>query len=417
MSLRSPQELQQNPLVRRAWEGLGRPHGYVAGGFVRDHLLGRHSVDLDLSLVGTAEETETPARRLAAELGTRAHLLGTSPRCVWRIETPDLKVELWPLGSLTLDDDILRRDFTCNALVWQLPDGPLIDRVGGLDDLRSGRLAAVSRGNLQDDPVRLLRAPRFLAEIASIKVDHQSRQWIRELSPRLAYAPKARLGYEIMRLLQADGADRGIRAILDFDLFRTSAPSDTVLDGDWLAQHSYAAGRLASGNDHPVPDSIRGGGDGARLAVLFRAWGCPPAAATAEYAWQRRDRLTAIRAAAMMDVATTTADAPAADRRELIFKAGEAFPALLAAAAALDPGGSSRVAQWRKWWAQWTRNGPSIVRPPSLLEIDEIMALTGFSEGPELGAVLGLLQKAQARGEVRSAVGARRWLQERNVER
>jgi len=323
-----------------------------------------------------------------------------------------MKVELWPLGSLSLEDDILRRDFTCNALAWQLPEGPLIDRVGGLEDIGSGRLAAISRGNLQDDPVRLLRAPRFLAELGTFRLDHQSTQWIRELSPRLAYAPKARLGRELIRLLRAEGAERGVRAILELDLFRTSAPPDAALVGDWLAHNAPAAGRVASPDDHPVPASVRSAGDGARLAILFRSWGCPSAAATSDYAWQRGDRLAATRAASLMDRAAATVDASAADRRELIYEAGESFPALLAAAAALDAADSATVGPWQRWWTQWRRNGRAIVHPSSFLEADEVTSLTGCAEGPELGNILRSLRRAQARGEVRSATGARRWLRD-----
>ncbi len=138
MIQRSVEALGSDPLLRKTWEELGRPRCYLAGGYIRDHLLGRESRDFDFSMFGSADEVEEPARRFAGMHGMRAHLLGKPPRCVWRIDTADLKVELWPLGSLTVDDDILRRDFACNALVWQMPDGPLIDRVGGLEAIETG---------------------------------------------------------------------------------------------------------------------------------------------------------------------------------------------------------------------------------------------------------------------------------------
>jgi hypothetical protein len=410
MSLRPPEELSEDPLVQRTWDGLGRPEGFVVGGYVRDHLLGRATVDLDFTLVGDVEAVEGPARRLAAALGTRAHLIGSPPRCVWRVETSELKAELWPLGSLTLEDDILRRDFTCNALMWRLPDGPCVDRVGGLDDLRSGRLAAVSRGNLQQDPVRLLRAARFLAEIESVHLDHRTIGWIRDLSPRLAYAPKARVGYELSRLMAAPGADRGLRAILELDLFRTSAPVGTVLDGEWLAHHTAAASRLATGVGHPVPDAVEAAGASAGLALLFRSWGCPSAEATSDYAWPRSDRLAAVRAARMMDAVREVADRDSADRRELIFELGGCFPTALAASAALDHSAADAAARWLRWWEQWKRNGAALVDPPRLLATDDVKAILGCGDGPELGTALKALHRAQVRGEVRSANGARTWL-------
>ncbi len=147
MHLGSAQALRSDAVMMGVWQDMGRPPCFVAGGYLRDRLLGRPSTDLDFTLPGSVESVAEPARRLALARGTRPHLLGRAPRAVWRIDTDDLTVELWPLGSLTIEDDILRRDFTCNALVWRVPDGPLIDHVGGLDDLRSRRLTAVSRGN------------------------------------------------------------------------------------------------------------------------------------------------------------------------------------------------------------------------------------------------------------------------------
>ncbi|HSN55582.1 MAG TPA: hypothetical protein VLT32_12970, partial [Candidatus Sulfomarinibacteraceae bacterium] len=90
--------LRADPLPQRVWRAFGRPAGCrVVGGYVRDRLLGRDSHDLDLALDGTADDAAEPARRRARALGVRAHLLGTPPHRVWRVETPELEVELWPL--------------------------------------------------------------------------------------------------------------------------------------------------------------------------------------------------------------------------------------------------------------------------------------------------------------------------------
>ena len=412
MSLTPPEDLQGNALLQRVWEGLGRPRGYLAGGFLRDHLLGRKSIDLDLSLLGSVDDVAAPARRLGDSLGTRAHLLGKPPRCVWRIDTPDLKVELWPLGSLSLDDDILRRDFKCNALAWELPDGPLIDRIGGLDDLRDGRLTAVARGNLQDDPVRLLRGPRFVAELESFRIEHQTAHWIRELAPRLSYAPRARVGHELLRTLRAPAAERGIHSILDLGLLRFAAPSDSALDTGWLHDNAQACGRLGSPEDHPIPASLRAAGDSARLVPLFMAWGRPSDAAVAAYGWPRHQRRNATHAAGLLERAMAAVDSDPADRREIIHAAGEAFPALLAAAAAIHSPDEPSVDRWRRWWTQWTRNGSNLVRPAPLLEAPEVAEILACGEGPALGAAISALTVAQVRGEVRTAAGARRWLEQ-----
>ena len=112
--------LENDLLLRGVWEGLGTPECLVTGGYLRDRLLGLESVDLDVVLPGALEDAAGPARRLAARLDTRPHVLGRDDNRVWRIESPEIKIELWCLGELGLDQDIRRRDFTCNALVWSL---------------------------------------------------------------------------------------------------------------------------------------------------------------------------------------------------------------------------------------------------------------------------------------------------------
>ncbi len=412
MSLRPPEDLRDNVPLLSVWEALGRPRGYLAGGFLRDHLLGRDSIDLDISLSGSADDVAQPAQRLAHSLGTTAHLLGNPPRCVWRVDSPDLKIELWPLGSLSLDDDILRRDFTCNALAWELPNGPLIDRVGGLDDLRNGRLTAVARGNLQDDPVRLLRAPRFTAELDGFRIDHRTSQWIRELAPRLSYAPRARVGQELIRTLRAPRAERGILSIMELGLLRFAAPPDSALDTGWLHENASACDRLSAPPHHPIPAALEEGGDGARLVPLLMAWGTPPDAAIADYGWLRHHRRNAVHAAALVARAAAVVDAGPADRRELIHTAGGAFPSLLAAAAAIHDPDASSLDRWRRWWTQWTRNGSQLVRPAALLAAGEVAEIVGCGMGPGLSTAISALTTAQVRGDVRTSRGARRWLEQ-----
>jgi tRNA nucleotidyltransferase (CCA-adding enzyme) len=411
MSLEPVDALRSNELAIRVWESMGRPACSVTGGFVRDTLLGRPTTDLDFTLPGSADSVAGTARRLADALETRPHLLGREPRAVWRVETSDLKVELWPLGSLSVDDDILRRDFTCNALVWPLPDGPLIDRVGGLDDLRSGRLSAVSRGNLQDDPVRLLRAARFVAQLPSFQLDHRTSSLVRELAPSLAYAPRARTGQELALLMYSPGAERGVRTMLELGIFRYAAPADTAPDPSWMVQHVAAVGRLAQPDRHPVPAAVQSAGGAALLAMLLRAWGCPSEASLADYSWPRAERSAAQRAASMIERATAGVHGDVSDRRELIHAAGDSFPALLAAAAAVDDPDKDSARAWSRWWAQWQRGGRQLVNPTPLLSADEVAEIGGVAPGPDLGDLLRRLRLAQIRGEVRSAAGARRWLE------
>jgi tRNA nucleotidyltransferase (CCA-adding enzyme) len=389
---------------------MGRPHGCrVVGGYLRDRLLGRATKDLDLALAASVDDVEAAARHLAEALGTRAHLLGTPPHQVWRIASTELTVELWPSGGLGLEDDTRRRDFTVNALSWSLPDGPLIDLVAGNVDLEERRLRAISRRNLEDDAVRLLRAPRFLAQLPGFELDSDTRQWIAELAPILADAPRERIGKELLAMLKADAASRGVRECLALGLFEPSAPSGARLDAGWLRGHVVAADRLARARRHPVPSALRVAGDAGRIALMIRAWGSPSVGRLAPYSWPRPDRDRALRASRSLDLALSTVATPSADRRELAWHTGAAFPTVLALAAAVEPDQSG----WRRWWRQWLRDPAALERPRPLLTGDEIVRITGIEPGPELGAITKGLTRAQVRREVRNRHGAIRWLSRR----
>jgi len=397
--------LEDDLLLRGVWEGLGTPQCHITGGYVRDRLLGRDSIDLDLVLPGDIEAVAGPARRLAARLDTRAHVLGRDANRVWRIECPEIKIELWPLGNLSADDDIRRRDFSCNALFWQLPDGPLDDRIGGRKDLEAGVIRALSAQNLEDDPVRLVRAPRFLAQLEGFKLDPQTADWIGSLAPAVSDAPRERVGQELLKLLAAPGAADGLRSLLELGLLEPAAPAAARCDRDWIESNLSAATRLCGSASHPVAASVQAGGNAPRLALIFRAWGCPDADSVAPFAWSRSERRHAARAAALLDHTLTTVAAPAADRRAFINTAGMAFPATLALAAAVEPDRN-----WARWWRLWREQGQKLINPDQLLSGEEIASILDLEPGPQLGRAIDALTEAQVRGEVRTVTGARRWL-------
>ena len=387
---------------------MGAPVGcHVAGGWVRDRLLGLDTVDVDLAIETSVEAAGVHARRLAAAHGGRAHLLGRVPRAVWRVDTPDATVEVWPLGELDLEGDARRRDFTCNAMLWTLPDGPLHDPTGGRDDLVHDRLRAVSRDNLADDPVRLLRGIRFLAELPDLELDARTSRWIRELATRLADAPPERLGREISRTLAGRGVQPALAVGAELGVWRHVAPTTTA-DADALAAHAGAAHRLSRPARHPLPAALCAAGDAARLALVAASWRPTREADLAAYGWPRRVRETAVTAARELDAALAAVAASPADRRELMARTGDATPCLLAVGAAVAPD-----RPWSRWWSQWRRGGARLADMRPILTADEVARRLGVDPGPELGHALEDLVRAQVRGDVRSAAGARRWLDRR----
>lgn len=147
---------------------------YAVGGYVRDLLLGRRNVDIDLVVEGDAIAT---ARRLAHSLNavvTPHPRFGTAHLTLPGGRTLDLataRSERYPHSAALpevqpapLLADLRRRDFSINAMAARIERyrfGPLIDPLGGLRDLERGRIRVLHEQSFIDDPTRLFRTARF----------------------------------------------------------------------------------------------------------------------------------------------------------------------------------------------------------------------------------------------------------------
>jgi len=190
------------PLTAPAW---------VVGGGLRDALLGRPVADLD---VVTAGDPEAEARALGRAHGASRFRLSRDFGA-WRLTGGDLpcQVDIMPVLGDGLDDDLSRRDFTVNALALRADGtGGIIDRHGGLDDLRAQRMALVGPTALRDDPVRVLRLAR-IADALGFSMDAAAVEAARLASAGIAGAPGERVMEEFARIVTAPDPGRAVRAL------------------------------------------------------------------------------------------------------------------------------------------------------------------------------------------------------------
>jgi tRNA nucleotidyltransferase/poly(A) polymerase len=137
------------------------PEAVLVGGAVRDRLLDRPVHDLDYVVEGNALNV---GRKLADALDAAYYPLDKTrkiARIVWKQADETLVVDISSLIGMTLEEDIRRRDFTINAIAM-LSDGQLFDLLGGAEDLAQRLLRLCSPDSLYNDPVRTIRAVRFL---------------------------------------------------------------------------------------------------------------------------------------------------------------------------------------------------------------------------------------------------------------
>ncbi len=196
---------------------------YLVGGVVRDLLLGRETLDLDLVVEGDAQGL---ARDLALRLGGRAvahDQFGTAKLTAGaltidlamarleRYARPGALPEVRP-GSL--DDDLRRRDFTINAIAVALAPGPfgqLIDPLGGRADLRARLIRVLHDRSFVDDPTRLLRALRYQARFR-FRLEERTRELLLRDAGGLAQVSSDRVRHELQRTLEEGEPERALQA-------------------------------------------------------------------------------------------------------------------------------------------------------------------------------------------------------------
>ncbi len=198
---------------------------YLVGGVVRDLLLGRPVTDLDVTT--SAEPPLT--KQLGLEAGaTGVYTVGEAFGTIGlvfdgvTVEVTTFREERYPTPDrhpevrygTTLLEDLARRDFTVNAIALDVKSGEIIDPFGGQEDLARRLIRAVGspRERFAEDPLRILRAARFAAELG-FQVEAATLAAMKELAPELGRISVERIAAELNRLLVAPDAPHGLRLL------------------------------------------------------------------------------------------------------------------------------------------------------------------------------------------------------------
>jgi poly(A) polymerase len=207
-------------------------HGHelaLVGGPVRDIFLGREGGDLDLTTDAPPERVQDIVRGWADQVWTVGIDFGTIGlrKGGQAVEITTYRSEHYPRRSRkpevefgdSLEDDLSRRDFTVNAMAVRLPGHEFVDPFGGLRDLRGRVLRTPGRpeDSLSDDPLRILRAARFVAWFDFTPVP-ELRAAMRALAARLEIVSAERQSAELTKLMlapEARGPSRGIALLVD----------------------------------------------------------------------------------------------------------------------------------------------------------------------------------------------------------
>ncbi len=242
---RDEHNISRSNISRNAVKVLYRLNGagyqaYLVGGGVRDLLLGREPKDFDVATDARPEQVK--------EVFSNCRLIGRRFRLahvhfgreIIEVATfrsnqdggdeGDRQLENGMLLSDnvygTLEEDAQRRDFTINALYYNVEDFSVIDFAGGLEDLRKGviRLLGDPESRFREDPVRLLRAVRFAAKLGFL-VEPETEGPMTHLAPLLKDIPAARLFEEVLKLFLAGSALESFEKLRHYQLFGQLFPA------------------------------------------------------------------------------------------------------------------------------------------------------------------------------------------------
>ncbi|WP_460801910.1 CCA tRNA nucleotidyltransferase [Microbacterium sp. GXF6406] len=212
----------------------------VVGGPVRDALLGRPVHDLDFTTNASPDEIlriVTPISSAQWDIGRAFGTIGA------RVQGEQVEITTYRADSYdgvtrkptvefgdTIDGDLVRRDFRVNAMALQVPGIKLVDPTGGVEDLVAGVLRTPADPNVSfgDDPLRMLRAARFSAQLG-FSIEEGTREAIARLRQTLKIVSPERVQGELVRLMQTDDPVRGIRVLVDTGLIEEFLPEVSAL--------------------------------------------------------------------------------------------------------------------------------------------------------------------------------------------
>lgn len=180
----------------------------LVGGAVRDALLDRRSVHLDLDFIVPNRAIEIA--RAVSVCHAAGFVVLDAAREIARVVFPSATVDFALREGCSLEADLQRRDFTVNAIAYDPRTARFIDPLDGRADLERKHLRMISAENLQDDPLRLLRAYRQAAQLG-FEIDGETRAAIRELAPELSRVAAERVYAELGYLLAGSEASEGTR--------------------------------------------------------------------------------------------------------------------------------------------------------------------------------------------------------------
>ena len=378
------------------------PSACLVGGAVRDALLLRRADYLDLDFVVPADAIKT-ARKLANHYHAGFVVLDQQ-RQIARVVFERATVDLATVEGGNLDTDLHRRDFTINAIAYNPHTQQFIDPLQGLADCRAGIIRMVSPANLQDDPLRLLRAYRQAAQL-DFTIEPDTQLAIRHLAPLLEQVAVERVQVELAYLLKGSQGTPWLSTATQDNLLQSWFPDATaqsletiaIIDQVWqiIAQNwSELASELLA----PVSGKSSSLLSLTKLAKLLPS---TPAAAEKQLLYLKYSRaeikavVTALQYLPQLHSHTTSF----MSLREQYFffqNVSQIFPAL--AVLALAEG--MNIDKIAPLIERYLTPDDQVAHPTALVTGHDLIQTLNLPRGPQIGKLLTEIQLARIEGKI-----------------
>jgi poly(A) polymerase len=234
---------------------------YLVGGGLRDLLLGLEPKDFDVVTNATPDQIKAVFRGRCRLIGRRfrlahvhvgGHVIEVATFRAKAEQTGDRVVDNQGLLRRdnvygTRDEDVWRRDFTINALYYNIDDFSIVDYVGAMDDLQQGKIRLIGdpAQRYREDPVRMIRAVRFACKLG-LKLPEETAQPLPQLAHLLAEVSPARLYEEVLKLFH------GGQAACVFEQLRQHGLFSALFD-----QTDYCLQQMDSWSSHAIPFALQ----------------------------------------------------------------------------------------------------------------------------------------------------------------
>jgi len=186
---------------------------FLVGGAIRDSILGVPPKDLDI----VCDDAAARAKTFATLTSGRLVEIGREPMTIWRVIASEETFDFSELPSSGIGAELLRRDFTLNALGIHLGRKELVDPTGGIEDLERRLLRMIAPKNFSDDPLRVLRGVRLACQIG-LTIDGDTFTAMRHHAALLQDVARERVGYELESMLSSPRPALAIDLLRQLDL-------------------------------------------------------------------------------------------------------------------------------------------------------------------------------------------------------